>query len=255
LRLPGQSTLEIRGSIPLRSAPLRRSVSVDDPTLFFLRTLRRTLIREGIDVVGEAVDIDDVDSATAAEPGRMEHVLVRHRSPPLSEFAVDMMKRSQNLFAETIFRTLGSQSGDGTVAASQTAVSDLLGSWSIAGDQFIIADGSGLSRYNYLTPQALVQVLEHVRSDHQSSAIFEATLPVAGRDGTLATRMDGTAAADNARAKTGTMSNVSALSGFVDTQDGETLVFAILANNYQSGSSEINRIIDLAVESLASFTR
>jgi D-alanyl-D-alanine carboxypeptidase/D-alanyl-D-alanine-endopeptidase (penicillin-binding protein 4) len=141
------------------------------------------------------------------------------------------------------------------MAASQHAVGDLLGSWSIGHNQFIIADGSGLSRYNYLTPAALVGVLEQVQSNRQSAAVFEATLPVAGRDGTLATRMNRTAAAGNARAKTGTMSNVRALAGFVDTQDGETLVFAILANNYQSGSREINRIIDRAIECLASFTR
>ena len=255
LRLPGQSTLEVRGSIPLGSDPVRRPVSVDDPTLFFLRTLRQTLLREGIAVDGDAVDIDGVDIAATTERERDEHVLIRHQSPALSELAVDMMKRSQNLFAETIFRTLGSRTGDGTVAASQDAVGDLLGSWSIARNQFIIADGSGLSRYNYLTPAALVDVLEHVQSNHQSAAVFEATLPVAGRDGTLATRMDGTAAAGNARAKTGTMSNVSALAGFVDTQDGETLVFAILANNYPPGATEINPIIDRAVEYLASFTR
>ena len=254
LRLPGQSTLELRGSIPLGSDPVRRPVSVDDPTLFFLRTLRQTLMREGIEVDGHAVDIDSVDLA-AAEPEKVKHVLIRHQSPPLSELAVDMMKRSQNLFAESIFRTLGSQTGDGTVTASQDAVGDVLSSWLIGSNQFIVADGSGLSRYNYLTPAALVGVLEQVQSNRQSAAVFEATLPVAGRDGTLAARMDGTAAAGNARAKTGTMSNVSALAGFVDTQDGETLVFAILANNYQSGSSEINRIIDRAVEYLASFTR
>ena len=166
-----------------------------------------------------------------------------------------MMKRSQNLFAEALFRTLGAKTGDGTVAASQDAIGDLLGSWSIGGNQFIIADGSGLSRYNYLTPAALVGVLEQVQSNRGSAEVFEATLPVAGRDGTLAGRMAGTAAAGNARAKTGTMSNVSALAGFVDTQDGETLVFAILANNYQSGSGEINRIIDRAVEYLANFAR
>ena len=255
LRLPGQSTLELRGSIPLGSDSVRRAVSVDDPTLFFTRTLRQTLVREGIEVNGDAVDIDSADRAAATEPERGEHVLIRHQSPPLSELAVDMMKRSQNLFAETLFRTLGSKTGDGTVAASQDAVGDLLGSWSIASNQFIIADGSGLSRYNFLTPAALVGVLEQVRSNRQSAAIFEATLPVAGRDGTLAARMDGTAAAGNARAKTGTMSNVSALAGFVDTQDGETLVFAILANNYQAGAGEINHIIDRAVEILAAFTR
>ena len=255
LRLPGQSTLELRGSIPIGSDPLRRPVSVDDPTLFFLRTLHQTLIREGVDVDGDAVDIDRAAPAAATKPEGVGHVLIRHLSPPLSELAVDMMKRSQNLFAETIFRALGSKTGDGTAEASRNAIGALLRAWSIDSNQFIIADGSGLSRYNYLTPAALVAVLEQVRSDRQSAAVFEATLPVAGRDGTLAARMDGTAAAGNARAKTGTMSNVSALAGFVDTRDGETLVFAVLANNYQSGPGEINRTIDRAVEHLASFAR
>ena len=164
------------------------------------------------------------------------------------------MKRSQNLFAEIIFRTLGSQTGTGTVEASRNTIGTLLSTWAIGSDQFIIADGSGLSRYNHLTPAALVTVLEQMRSGHQSAA-FEATLPVAGRDGTLAGRMSGTAAAGNARAKTGTMSNVSALAGLVDTEDGETLVFAIMANNYRASSNDINRIIDRAVEQLANFTR
>ncbi len=253
LRLPGHSTLELYGSIPLGADPLRRTVSVDDPTLFFLRTLRRTLVEEGIEIDGDAVDIDGVDMAAATESGIS--VLIRHQSPPLSELAIDMMKRSQNVFAEALFRTLGSKAGDGTMTASQDAVGDLLVSWSIGSNQFVIADGSGLSRYNYLTPAALVGVLEQMQSNRGSAAVFEATLPVAGHDGTLADRMAGTVAAGNARAKTGTMSNVSALAGFVDTQDGETLVFAILANNYQSGSGEINRIIDRAVETLANFVR
>ena len=164
------------------------------------------------------------------------------------------MKRSQNLYAETIFRTLGDKHGR-TIGAGQIVVKDLLESWSIETDQFIILDGSGLSRYNYITPEALVRVLEHVRLNSQSATIFEATLPIAGQDGTLAHRMKGTNATGNARAKTGTMSNVSGLSGFVQTRDGETLVFAILANNYKSRSSAITRIIDRAVEQLADFAR
>ena len=101
-----------------------------------------------------------------------------------------MMKRSQNLFAETIFRALGSKTGDGTAEASQNAIGALLSAWSIDSDQFIIADGSGLSRYNYLTPAALVAVLEQVRSDRQSAAVFEATLPV-GRTRRYVGRSDG----------------------------------------------------------------
>ena len=254
LRLPGQATLELRGSIPLNTEPIRLPVSVDDPTLFFLRVFHHTLLREGIEVIGGAVDIDDIDSDTVLQSKENSQLLLDHHSPPLSELAISMMKRSQNLYAETIFRTLGDKHGR-TIGAGQAVVKDLLETWSIETDQFIILDGSGLSRYNYITPEALVRVLEHVRLNSQSATIFEATLPIAGQDGTLAHRMKGTNATGNARAKTGTMSNVSGLSGFVQTRDGENLVFAILANNYKSRSSTITRIIDRAVEQLADFAR
>lgn len=254
LRLPGQATLELQGAIPVDTEPIRLPVSVDDPTLFFLRGFHHTLLREGIEVMGETVDINDIDSNTILQSEENSHLLLDHQSSPLSEFAIGMMKRSQNLYAETIFRTLGDKHGR-TIGAGQIVVKDLLESWSIETDQFIILDGSGLSRYNYITPEALVRVLEHVRLNSQSATIFEATLPIAGQDGTLAHRMKGTNATGNARAKTGTMSNVSGLSGFVQTRDGETLVFAILANNYKSRSSAITRIIDRAVEQLADFAR
>ena len=254
LRLPGQATLELRGAIPADTEPIRLPVSVDDPTLFFLRAFHHTLLREGIEVMGNIVDIDDIDSKTVLQSEENSQLLLDHQSPPLSEFAISMMKRSQNLYAETIFRTLGDKQGR-TIGTGQAVVKDLLESWSIETDQFIILDGSGLSRYNYITPEALVRVLEHIRLNSQSATIFEATLPIAGQDGTLAHRMKGTNATGNARAKTGTMSNVSGLSGFVQTRDGETLVFAILANNYKSRSSAITRIIDRAVEQLADFAR
>ena len=254
LRLPGQATLELRGAIPVDTEAIRLPVSVDDPTLFFLRAFHQTLLQEGIEVMGDAVDIDDIDSNTVLQFEENSQLLLDHQSEPLSELAISMMKRSQNLYAETIFRTLGDKHGR-TIGAGQAVVKDLLETWLIEADQFVILDGSGLSRYNYITPEALVRVLEHVRLNSQSATIFEATLPVAGQDGTLAHRMKGTNATGNARAKTGTMSNVSGLSGFVQAHNGETLVFAILANNYKSRSSAITHIIDRAVEELANFAR
>ncbi len=262
-RFPGQVALGLDGSIPLGSAALHRTVSVDNPTLYFVRSLREALVRHGIRVGGEAIDADadaDADAdklGTDDQPGRVPElrVLVSHRSVPLSELSIDMMKRSRNLPAETLFRTVGTQDGDGSDVANQTAVTAILEDWSIDPDHFKIADGSGLSRYNLLTAEVLVEVLERTFSDPVAHRLFEATLPVAADDGTLARRMRGTAAARNARGKTGSMSGVQTLSGYVDTEDGETLVFAILANNFQTPSSQVRALIDRAVVHLATFSR
>ena len=93
----------------------------------------------------------------------------------------------------------------------------------------IQADGSGLSRYNYVTPETLVGILSHVDRDERLRGPFEAALPVAGRDRALETRMKGTPAEGNARIKTGSMANVRAMTGYVQTADGEKLAFAIIA--------------------------
>jgi D-alanyl-D-alanine carboxypeptidase/D-alanyl-D-alanine-endopeptidase (penicillin-binding protein 4) len=116
-------------------------------------------------------------------------------------------------------------------------------------------DGSGLSRYDYVTADALVTILTHVHNDERLRGPFEASLPVAGRDGTLANRMKGTPAEGNARAKTGSMSNVRALSGYLTTANGEPLVFAILANNFETAADVVNKATDDIVVRLAQFRR
>ena len=117
----------------------------------------------------------------------------------------------------------------------------------------ILRDGSGLSRYNYVTPETLAAILAHVAHDETFRSPFEASLPVAGRDGTLASRMKGTPAEGNARAKTGAMANVRALSGYVTTADGEPLVFSILANNFETAAEAVTKAEDAIVVRLAQF--
>ena len=107
-------------------------------------------------------------------------------------------------------------------------------------DSYVLADGSGLSRYNYVTAQTLARVLRRMATDPRHAAAFEATLPVVGKDGTLARRMTGTPAEGNAKAKTGSIANVRALSGYVTTRDSERLVFSIVANNFNV-TTEIDR--------------
>lgn len=249
-RLPGSSRLTLRGSVPIGVAPVVRLVSVDNPTLFLVFALRDALIARGIDVRGPAVDIDDITDPPARDGG-VE--LATYRSPPLSVLAIRMMKISQNLYAETFLKTLGAAAGTPTAVSGRTVVQSVLQEWGVQPGAMIQRDGSGLSRYDYVTPSALVTTLMHVGRDESLRGPFEASLPIAGQDGTLANRMKGTPAEGNARAKSGSMSNVRGVSGYVTDAAGERLAFSILANNFEAAPETINRTIDAIVVRLATF--
>ena len=246
--------LDVTGTIPADGKPIARSVAVVNPTVFFAESLRNGLIALGIDVTGPAVDLDDI--AAEMDPHSVRRTLATTESPPLSAIAGVLMKASQNLYAETLLKAAGRSTGGlGTTAAGRIAAAATLAAWGVPEQAYVMADGSGLSRYNYVSASAVVTLLEHMYKDPVHRDPLVASLPVAGRDGTLATRMRRTRAEGNAAAKTGSISNVRTLSGFVRTRDGEALVFSILANDFVVPGATINWITDLAVEVLANFTR
>jgi D-alanyl-D-alanine carboxypeptidase/D-alanyl-D-alanine-endopeptidase (penicillin-binding protein 4) len=184
--------------------------------------------------------------------------LIVHQSPPLSVLAMTMMKNSQNLFAETVLRATGRDPGwpgPATADDGRLLVQLLLEPWGVGLSDLVVADGSGLSRYNLATADALVDVLTHVARSESLRKAFEPALPIAGVDGTLAMRMKGTPAEGNARAKTGSFSNARALAGYVRSADGEHLAFAILANNFGAGAGRVEQIADAIVVRLAEFRR
>ena len=149
-------------------------------------------------------------------------------------------------------RAIQRPSGD---HASEYGSNTTPNSWGVPPSDLIQRDGSGLSRYDYVTPEALVTILTHVNRDPKLKAPFEAVLGIAGRDGGLANRMKGTPAEGNARAKTGSMSNVRGLSGFVTAANDEPLVFSIIANNFDTPPDTITRTADAIVVRLAAFKR
>ena len=250
-RLPGSARLEVRGTIAIDARPAIQTVAVDNPTMFFVKSLRTALIANGIDVRGEAADVDEV-----ADPPRPDGaLLISYRSPPLSQLAIRLMKDSQNQYAETFLKTMGRAAGTATAAAGRASVQTTLQAWGVADADLIQRDGSGLSRYDYVTADALTAILTHVDRDQTLRGPFEASLPIAGRDGSLRNRMKGTPAEGNARAKTGSMSNVRALSGYVTSADGEPLVFSILANNFEVPAATVTAAADAIVVKLASFRR
>ena len=240
-RQPGSSRLIVQGQIPAKAAPFARTASVDNPTRFFASAFRAALIAEGVQVNGDAIDIDDF----LAKPDLIgARTLVSYTSPPLRQLAVSMMKVSQNQYAETLLKAAG----------GRDKLQSVLNSWEIANDSYVIADGSGLSRYNYLTSDALVRILQRLRADAKHAGPFTNTLPVAGRDGALSRRLAGTPAEGKVRAKTGTVDNVRAIAGYVETADGETLVFSMIANNFTASTSTIDSAADKALVRLATFS-
>jgi D-alanyl-D-alanine carboxypeptidase/D-alanyl-D-alanine-endopeptidase (penicillin-binding protein 4) len=165
------------------------------------------------------------------------------------------MKISQNLYAETFLKSLCAAAGTPSFVAGRSAVQTTLQTWGVEANDLIDRDGSGLTRYDFVTPAALVTILTHIHGDERLRDSFLATLPIAGRDGSLSNRMKSTPADNNARAKTGSMTGVRTLSGYVTTADGEPLVFAIMANNFETTPDVVNKTTDAIVVKLAEFRR
>jgi D-alanyl-D-alanine carboxypeptidase/D-alanyl-D-alanine-endopeptidase (penicillin-binding protein 4) len=209
------------------------------------------VLAAGIDVTGPAIDVDDLD----AKPGWGDATLLSvHRSRPLSEIAKPLIKDSINLYAESVLRLATGPAGARTTDAVLDAARVRLEGWGIPKEGIQIVDGSGLSRRDVIAPETLAILLQRFY-DPSGASPFMQTLAIAGRDGSLASRMKGTAAEGNAVGKTGSMSNIRTFAGYVKTADGEPLVFAIMANNFEGPASGVTATIDRIVVSLATFAR
>ena len=181
-------------------------------------------------------------------------VLYTYKSHPLAEIVQPLLKDSINLYGEAALRL---NAAPGTFPTNDAALEGLrmrLAAWGVPADAQQIVDGSGLSRRNVVSPDALLAVLRRMAAQGMTSP-FVAALPIAGTDGSLAGRMSGTAAQGNVRAKTGTMSNIRSLAGYVTTRDGEPLAFVIIVNNFEGAGSAATQAIDAIAVKLAEFSR
>ena len=171
-------------------------------------------------------------------PGE-ETVIARHASPPLRVLLRRLLKNSDNLYAEMLLRAAALQANGKPESGTATRAHQLLLAWlrerGVPADSLRMTDGSGLSRYNLVTPLATARLLAAIEHLPGADALWDA-LPVAGVDGTLRQRMRDTAGAANVRAKTGTFSIVNTLSGYVTTRDGHRLAVSLLTNFARDGS-------------------
>ena len=159
----------------------------------------------------------------------MENCQLSTVHSPLNEILTRMMKQSDNLYAEAIFyHTALSIARPATQKNARTAVRQLIQRLGFDPAQYNVADGSGLSLYNYLSPELLTAFLRHAWRNESIRRHLEPSLPIAGIDGTLKDRMKNTAAYRNVRAKTGTLTGISSLAGYATAANGHQLAFAII---------------------------
>ena len=243
-RVHGRNIIRVTGTVPLdyKPADYEEAITMDEPTLYACQSLIEILRHEGIKVIGKAV--------RGRKPTDADLVTTIY-SPPLSEMLALLSKPSDNLIAECLLKNLGARlKGKGTAAAGEEVELEFLKKIGADMTAVSITDGSGLARMNLISPRNLVTILKYMYR-HKHSKVFLDSLPIAGVDGTLRNRMKDTAAQGNVRAKTGYVSRVSTVSGFVTTKSGEQLVFSIMMNNHLCRNKEATAVQDKILEALA----
>lgn len=224
------NTIVLRGSIGTRRQKSVRFITVHQPAGYFVTVLKETLEKNGIRVNDSRLATADEEESIVNEPERYR-TLIAHESLPMSQILTEMMKSSHNLFAETLAKTLGSVSGQkGNYESAKDVILESLAPLGVNKKELVYKDGSGLSDYDAVTPNLLATILSGIRKT-PLFPIFYDSLPIAGLDGTLQNRMTGTSAEGNVHAKTGFVSDVRSLSGYVTSKDGEHLGFVLLVNN------------------------
>jgi D-alanyl-D-alanine carboxypeptidase/D-alanyl-D-alanine-endopeptidase (penicillin-binding protein 4) len=224
----GKTKVTVRGRILVGSEPRTIQRRVVSPEVYFAQTLRQVLTKRGITVEG-AVRVE------AAPPDGLR-VLATHQSPTLGVVVQDMGKRSSNFAAEQTLRTLGgeTQGPPGTWGKGLEAVARYLEGIGIGRGTYVMKNGSGLYDSNRFSAAQITTVLRAAMRDFRIASEFLASLAVGGADGTLAHRMSGSLAERFVRAKTGTLANVSCLSGIAGAPGSKPLIFSILMNDTPS---------------------
>lgn len=235
------NTITVDGTMRPGSNPTSNDLNVWKPEFYTLTILKEKLLANGISVRG-ALRLDTVRNSQPL-------AFINH---PLDSVIVFINKESSNLGAEYLLKTLGAElkGTPGNADSGIAVMKSYLATMGIDTSAIVFADGSGVSRYNLVTPEAIIKLLIAHRRDPFLFETIWKSLPIAGVDGTLKNRMTNGPAMGNARAKTGNHSDVTALSGFVVNAKGDTLVFSILMNHFPNNSELYRKAQDRIVEIL-----
>lgn len=272
-REPGSTVVTLWGNLPLDDPGTTEALAIEEPAGFAAGLFRQLLEKRGIVIYGhdrtrhtELASLSTF-TATAIAPSRggsddaprtldrllksdQPITLASYESRPLVDDVRVINKISQNLHAEILLRLLGRERGNaGSVESGLEVLRQFLTQAGVASDQYAFFDGSGLSRQNLVTPQAVVQLLRYASSQPWGEA-YKASFPVAGIDGSLTDRLIAPGLQKRVMAKTGSLSGVRALSGYATTDSGQTVVFSIFSNNLNLPAKRVTDTIDHIVEAI-----
>jgi D-alanyl-D-alanine carboxypeptidase/D-alanyl-D-alanine-endopeptidase (penicillin-binding protein 4) len=247
---PKENVIDVTGTLALDAAAVVARRTVEDPALYAASLLLELLEARGVEVLGAARhgSIGEMVADTVAA----------HTSEPLAASIRNFLKISDNLTGELLVKAVGASVAGppGTyekgLAAERVFLAGEVGIDTTAQN---LADGSGVSRYNLVTARQIIGLLEYMTSRTDLFPAYLQALPVAGVDGTLEERMRGTAAEGRARAKTGTLNGVTALSGYVPSAEGERLAFSMMIEFYVGSTAPRRAVQDSIVAALARFRR
>jgi D-alanyl-D-alanine carboxypeptidase/D-alanyl-D-alanine-endopeptidase (penicillin-binding protein 4) len=262
MRIAYDGPVVVRGQIGRNAAPVLRAVPISDPARYAAAAFREVLQKREIIVTGNVrAAVTEAESpvtgrsvfAPALDSQEPVRVLAVHTSGPLMQILEIINKKSHNLMAEQVLRTVGRVAvGEGSVEGGRRAIQHMLEREGHSPDAVTLYDGSGLSILNRTSAAGIVDLLALMAKSPMWEAYWE-TLPEAGASDGLR-RMYRTDAEGNLRAKTGTIDNVSALSGYVRAANGERLAFSIISNRVPS-TFTAKRVEDAIGARLAEFTR
>lgn len=245
-----RSAIRVSGQLKVGAESESAYVAVVNPANNFLDHFQQVLAAEGIPVKQAVV---------ASSSRNYQQELAFVESPPLAELVKETNRESNNLYAEVLLRLLGKVTGKMPVPQTVTGkmpvpqedtgeiglkeLKTALTQLGVNPNSYILADGSGLSRHNLISPEALVQTLK-LMANSPAGSIYRASLPVAGENGTLKNRINNTANRVILQAKTGTLSGVSALSGYIEVANYEPLVFSIIVNQSDLSAAKLRSATD-----------
>jgi len=253
-RRPGSLMVRAWGTVPAQG--LHAPLAVEDPAEFTAAAFKDALLHRGVTVKGDPTSAHRYSEGTGdfnaerAEPLKLaplalvtmeapldnRRVLATHVSPPVAQDIMWTNKASQNLHAELLLRLLGKAfAKDGSLAQGTRVVRQFLIDAGVSDQDFFFYDGSGMSMDDRITPRAYTQLLSYASRQAWGEA-WRNTFPIAGVDGTLENRFRNSPLKGKLWAKTGTLNETNALSGYMTTASGKTVAFSILVNGRRPGS-------------------
>lgn len=243
-RAHGENTITVTGTIPSKAKAMKEWVAVWEPSFYAMSLLEDSLTNQGIQLVGKII--------RGSAPGKLDP-MISHKSMPLSELLIPFMKLSNNGHAEVLVKEMGKVvHNEGSWEKGLEVMDSDLKRFGINTDQLVIRDGSGISHASLIPANEITFLLYQVQKGKWFPA-FKNSLPVSGASdrmtgGTLRSRMKSELLKEKVMAETGSLTGVSTLAGYVNTSNGETLIFAVLLNNLldeKTGKKVQDQIVEI----------